>query len=242
MKRYFKLYKPYKNLVIAISEKLDGSMKLFGDPTNDKIPLVNREKFFKKAGINPDLVVRTNSVHNGAVRIVEASDKGITIARTDGFLTKEKDVLLSITVGDCLPIFFYDHKEKVIALVHCGWRELVKDILANTLKIFKEEFKSLPENILAGLGPGICGPHYEIGPEIYRQYQKRFPASFILEDGKIFWDLKKAGKGELVKLGLPEKNIELSRDCTYCLPGKYFSFRRDKPKRLEAMLVVFGRK
>lgn len=242
MNQIFNLFKPHKNLVIAISEKIDGSMKLFGDQANDRMPQENRARFLKKIKINPDEVIKTNSVHNGAVRIVRQHDKGISIGQTDGFLTQEKNVFLSITVADCLPIFFYDNKEKVVALVHCGWRELVKDILANTLKMFKEEFGSFPENILAGIGPGICGPHYEVGPEILSLYKKRFPESFIFEDGKIFWDLKQAAKDELIKNGLPEKNIEASRECTYCLPGKYFSSRRDKPKRLETMLAVFGRR
>ncbi|MFH1367181.1 MAG: peptidoglycan editing factor PgeF [Patescibacteria group bacterium] len=241
-KPLFSLFKPYKNLVMAISEKPDGSMKIFGDPANDRRPQENRARFLKKIKIKPDDLIKTNSVHNGAVRVVRQHDKGISIGQTDGFVTREKKVFLSITVGDCLPIFFYDRKEKAVGLVHCGWRELVKDIMASTLKLFKDNFNSSRENILVGIGPGISGECYEIGPEIYEKYKKAYPSSFILKNGKFFWDLKKACFEELIKQGLPPNNIEVSPECTYSLSDKYFSYRRDKPKRLETMLVVFGRK
>jgi YfiH family protein len=238
----FSIFKPYKKLVMAISEKKDGSMKLFGDPANDRRPQENRARFLKKLLINPDEVIKTNSVHNGVIRIVKKHDKGISIAQTDGFLTREKHVFLSLTVGDCLPVFFYDRREKVIGLIHCGWRELVKGILASTLKLFRENFSSSLENILVGIGPGISGENYEVGPAIYEKYRKIYPSSFAIKKGRYYWDLKKASREELIKQGVYPANIEISPECTYSLPEKYFSFRRDKPKRLEAMLAVFGRK
>lgn len=62
--------------------------------------------------------------------------------------------------------------------------------------------------------------------------------SAILDrDGKIFIDLSLIVKRQLEAAGVIAKNITISEECTYCLPEKYYSFRRDKPERVEAVLA-----
>jgi copper oxidase (laccase) domain-containing protein len=100
-----------ENIRIFVSEKKDCSMRLSGDFKDEKI-IGNRKKFFKKNGINFKDVVSADLVHGSNVRIVDIKDKGRIIKKTDGLVTKERNIFLTVTVADCLPIFLYVKNER----------------------------------------------------------------------------------------------------------------------------------
>ena len=47
---------------------------------------------------------------------------------------------------------------------------------------------------------------------------------------KYFLDLKAVNKQELLDFGIPEHHIEVSHECTFESPQKYFSYRRTGEK------------
>lgn len=207
-----KIFKKYPNLYFEMSKKKDGSMKI------EK----NRNFFLKKIGIS--LIVKAELCHKNKIAKVGVKNIGKTIKNTDGLITKEKSVFLSITVADCLPIAFYNPKEKEIGLIHAGWKGINFGIIEN-LKI---DF----EKTLFYIGPGISKCHFEV--------KKDFPLPYFKKEKKYFSDLKKIVKDKIILLGGKEKNIEINLDCTYCKKNKYFSFRREK--KINPMIVIFGMK
>lgn len=225
----FSIFNKYQNLVVTLSKKNDGVMKLTGNPLMDKIIIDNQKKFLNKLIIDIDSLIRADLVHGNTIKVVTAKNKRKKILRTDGLLTNEKNIFLSITVADCLPIFLYDFEKEIVGLIHGGWRSLAKNILGRTIGELKKNFKSQPKNILAGVGPGISQCHFEVRKEVLVKF-KSFPTEiFLKKDEKIFMDLKKVAEIQLLNLGLKKENIEINPDCTYCLKNKYFSYRREKP-------------
>ena len=257
----FEIFKKYPDLIVAVSEKKDGTMRLTGDVLYDKKMVKNRERFLKKFGISDELVVRAGLVHGNRVHPVSSQEAGKIIEKTDGLITADKNLFLTITVADCLPIFIYDPENEIVGLVHGGWRNLAGNILALTIKKMTENFGSISGDILAGIGPGISQCHFEVKEDLLREFKildcKRplqkssdrtifgstLAADALLEkDGKYFLDLKKIAKIQLMNLGVKEENIEISPECTFCLKDKYFSFRREMPKIPQTMMAVIGRK
>jgi copper oxidase (laccase) domain-containing protein len=114
------------------------------------------------------------------------------------------------------------------------------NILSNAIGKIKS-LGGTPENILAGIGPSICQKHYEVGPEVAKKFEK-YTSVIKIEHEKIYLDLKKIAKLQLLKQGLIDNNIEFSPECTFELPEKYFSARRDRPEEIEAMIAVIGMK
>jgi len=237
----FSIFDKYPSLLIALSEKRDGSMKLSNHSSGDRIIVKNRRRFLNKLGFNPNLVINTNLVQGNVVKTVTKKDTGDTIAKTDGLLTGDKDIFLSITVADCPPIFLYDYEKEIVGLIHGGWRGLAQEILASAIEKFTNDFNSQTQNILAGIGPGICQHHYEVGKDVLSCFES-FPSAILKREKKTFLDLKKIAKIQLLNLGLKEENIEISPECTHCLVNKYFSYRRDKPKVLKTMMAIMGMK
>jgi len=222
----FKIFSKHLNIIIAISEKKNGPMKFSPD---------NRENFLRKLGIEDKLTVKAGLVHENNVKVVSDEDAGKTIEKTDGLITADKSLFLTITVADCLPIFIFDSEKEIIGLIHGGWRGLAKNILA-------EAVKNLSKDILVGIGPGISQCHFEVKQDVLREFKPYLKDTLLKRDGKLFLDLKKIAKFQLIDIGIKPENIEISPECTFCLQNKYFSFRRDKPQKLQTMLALIGRK
>ena len=62
----------------------------------------------------------------------------------------------------------------VIGAAHCGRRGLERGIIESTVELMKLKGAD-PTNIIATLGPRICGDCYEVGDEVADQFVKRFP-------------------------------------------------------------------
>src|SRR3989339_206684 len=234
----FSIFKKYPGLFVTVSKKNDGSMKLTGSPLlSDKI-FLNRGKYLKNISINPETVVSAEIVHGNKISVVSNTDGRKMIAGADGLIAQSKNIYLSVTSADCLPIFLFDPEKKVVGMVHAGWRSLEKDILSNAVGKIKE-LGGKPENILVGIGPAICQKHYEVGPEVAEKFAKYAEDIKRVKD-KIYLNIKNIARLQLLKLGLSKDNIEISPECTFELPEKYFSARRDKPEKIKAMIALIG--
>ncbi len=229
----FGIFAKYPNIVVALSEKKDGPMKFSPE---------NRERFLGKLGIDDKLTVRADLVHKDNVRVVSNRDAGKVIEKTDGLIIADNNLFLTITMADCLPIFIYDPEKEIIGLVHGGWRSLAKNILTLSIEKMAENFGSLPKDILVGIGPGISQCHFEVKEDLLVEFKPYLGEALLNKNGKLFLDLKKIAKIQLINLGVKEKNIEISPECTFCLPDKYFSHRRDRFKEIKTMMAVIGQK
>lgn len=236
----FKIFKEYPNLLVAFSEKKDGDTKLGNSP--EETATKNREKFFRKLGVDPKDAVVGGLVQDNKVQIVSEKDKGKVIPETDGVITAVKRIFLSVTAADCLPVFFYDPRKEVVAIAHAGWRGLAKGILPKVVSKMQNEFSSKPSDLLAAIGPGIGECHYDVKEEVAQQFREGFPSTVLQREGKLFLDLKKIAAIQLQSAGMLGKNTEIHRACTFCEKDTYFSWRRDKVEipRVQAMLALIG--
>lgn len=223
----------------AISLRIDGSMKLPGNQLESDEITQNRNAFLEKHSVNPQSVVGAELEHGNNIKIVSAADKGRIIPHTDGLITSEKDVYLSITVADCLPITLYDSKKSILCLLHAGWRGLDNKIISKALATLQNIYNIDPTELLVGLGPAIGPCHYEVSKDVAEKFSQYSDVA-IERDSKIFLDLKKVAQNQLANLGVQALNIETSAVCTYCQSDTYFSHRKDQTNPVQAMMVVVG--
>ena len=228
----------YKNLVWGMSNKRDGSMKLSGNKFDREI-LKNQQKFFIKLGIDYNNVVFTDLQHGNNIKIVERKHAGQIISNTDGIITNEKKLFLTITMADCLPIYFYDHKKKIIGIAHAGWQGVKKNIVSRMVQVMIENFKSKYDDILVNVGAHIQKCHFEVNNDTAKKF-KEYQDVIVQKRNKTFINLSRIAAVQLFDVGVPVDNVEVSQECTYCLDAKYFSYRRDKPKDLKAMIAYIG--
>ena len=143
---------------------------------------------------------------------------------------------LVITVADCVPILLFDPIQKVIGIVHAGWKGTANAIVKRAIYKMQEEFKTETENVLAFIGPsaGVCC--YEVSEEVAVKFENKIVP---YDKAKIFVDLKKENAFQLQRQGVVPGNIEISELCTICEKQLFHSYRRDGKSAGRMMAVIY---
>jgi polyphenol oxidase len=237
----FSNFNKFPNLLIALSLREDKNMKVYYDYVKDDRALINRGRFFSKLGLSEKNVVGVKSVNGDNIEIVTKKDRGNFINNADGLITNDKNVYLSITIADCLPIIIFNPQKEVISLIHSGWKGLEKKIAKKAIKKMEVNFGVKSKELLVGIGPGIGVCHFEVKEDFPIKF-KSYPEAIIKKDGKSYVDLKLIAKRQLEEVGIKSENIDVNSVCTYCQAGTYFSYRKDKTEPLQAMVIIAGMK
>ena len=177
-------------------------------------------------------VVVARQPHGPTVRTHRLAAPGIHIAPDcDGHLTRDPGLLLAVTVGDCVPVFLVAPGQRLVALLHAGWRGIAAGILERGIHAFEERFGIDPDELLVHLGPAICGSCYEVGPEVHRALHLPDPGRPIpLDLRAILWE-------RAARAGVPPERIGASAYCTVEDP-RFFSHRGGDLGRQVAYLGV----
>jgi YfiH family protein len=178
-----------------------GSVGLTHAP--DPVPvLASRRAFARAVGIGDEPLTTAGAVHGSTVaRVYEPKD---VVQGVDGLVTNQRGVALFATFADCYPIVLWDPVMRSAGLAHAGWRGTVAGIAKAAVKAMHDEYGSAPENIRAGIGPGICGRCYEVGGEVAEQ----FDARFVTPSGDRFLlDLAAANRAQLEEAGVADVHV-----------------------------------
>ncbi len=193
-------------------------------------------------------IVRQHQVHKTEVRNItpeffSLAEKGRErlMEGVDAVVTAMPKTCVGVFTADCIPILFYDAANHVVGAAHAGWRGTVQRIAQKTVAYMREVFGSEPGDIHALIGPGITLRNFEVGQEVYDEFEqagfdmasisRKFPAGGAIEPRRSWkWhiDLPGCNRLQLVESGLLSDNIVLTGIDTYDNAGEYFSARRLK--------------
>lgn len=189
--------------------------------------------------IHSDIVVRVGRQHRGLLTVPGASPE------CDALITNEPGVVLYVSTADCTPILLHDPVTGAVGAAHAGWRGTAADIGGKTVRKMVEAFGCDPKNIRAAIGPNISGCCFETDadvPEAMIEALGEEAKAHIRQVGeKYYVNLKEINACFLRRAGV--EHIEISADCTACLPDKYWSHRVTRGQRgSQGALIVCGRK
>jgi hypothetical protein len=186
--------------------------------------LKNREHVKELAtqiGVKTDNMLLQAQCHSD---IIVLAEKGI-MKESDAMITKEKGLIINISIADCAAILIYDPINELIAGVHSGWRGTKEKILPKTIKKMINEFDSNPLDLLLYFSPMASKKNYEVG----REFLDYFPRSIEIRNDKYYFNNTKQLQIDIEEFGIPKKNFEIADICTI-ENGEYHSFRRDREK------------
>jgi YfiH family protein len=106
-----------------------------------------------------------NQVHGTEIGSIGPMEGWLQVDGIDGWVTTAPGVLLTVTVADCIPLYLAVPGQG-IALLHAGWRGTAGGILARGLERLLAQTEATPADVIMHCGVGICGPCYEVGPEV----------------------------------------------------------------------------
>jgi polyphenol oxidase len=200
----------------------------FGSHDDPRRVEENRAIAAGRLGVAPDQLVSCHQVHGTAVVTVERPWPRRDNPRADGMVTAVPGIALGILAADCAPVLFADPSARVIGAAHGGWRGALAGIMEATVATMVA-LGARPERILAGVGPCIAQPSYEVGPEFAAAFAAADPASggfFVAaaRPGHFLFDLPGYIADRLGRLGLAA--VERAPHDTAAEAALFFSYRR----------------
>lgn len=212
----------YPTISHGVSTKVYGTMK----KEDHTIHHANVLKFAKSADIK-GVVICMDQVHSGNVALIE-NDRELVIPKTDGLVTKNKNIALGVVTADCIPILFYDPIHEAIGVTHAGSKGLLKNIIGNSVKAFVTNFDTNPQDLIVAIGPSIEQKCYTVGRELIDLYKTAFAhysSVYIEGNGTFFLDIRSVAVQDLLHEGIFKENIAVSPTCTKCSTDKFYSYR-----------------
>jgi polyphenol oxidase len=182
-------------------------------------------------GIHDGPIVTMKQVHGDS--LIEVKDTNIKEAGVaDGMVTRAQNTFLGVLTADCVPMLFLAREQKIVAVVHAGWRGTLKGIAGKTVKFFLENYGVLPSELEVALGPSIEACCYEIGEDVAQPLIQRWAelatSSIENRDKKSYLDLRNLNQAILHRVGIPQSQIFRVGPCTSCAKDEFFSYRREK--------------
>jgi polyphenol oxidase len=184
--------------------------------------------------IEPDHIAACHQVHGNDVVIVddelnEHEEKLIIFDSKDAMITSKSNIMLIVTTADCVPIFLFDRKKRIIADVHAGWRSTHQNVLGNTIDTMKAKFGVDPRNLVICMGPAIGQCCFEVGIHVASLFKFDYGPQYLwfnAKSNKNHVDLKAVNHDIALSRGIPKENIHICDICT-CCNEEFFSYRRE---------------
>jgi polyphenol oxidase len=178
--------------------------------------------FGLRDSIPPPELTTVKQIHSA--RILDACGrKGEIIGEGDAIFSDEAGVAIGIRTADCVPILLADPETRIVACVHAGWRGTAENIIGATVDALRSR-GCQAKDLRVAIGPSIGACCYEVGPDVAHRFDM-WRAIDDNDDGSSL-DLPAINQAQLVEAGV--RHIWKSGECTYCQPGRFFSFRREK--------------
>ena len=198
------------------------NLGIYTDDDKENISF-NLRKILLSAEMYNNKVVYLNQVHGDEFHLVNENNyNNIMGISGDALITKTKGIAIGVFTADCVPIILADRYEKIIAVVHAGWKGTQLKIITKVLNYMIKEMGAKPENITCAIGPSIGQCCFEVKKDVADMFNYK-----IQNKGKFYVDLWEENVKQIIDMKIPQDNIECLKLCTMCKSELFFSYRRD---------------
>jgi polyphenol oxidase len=182
-----------------------------------------------------------NQVHGISVARLPTPARSLELPTADASFTGEPNLVAAVLTADCLPVLIARADGQQVGAVHAGWRGLLAGVIETTvLAMAQADPKGVGQRWLFWLGPAIGQGAFEVGQEVHDAFIAQSPAAasaFLTsasgQPGKWMASLSELARQRISALhaaqggALGDIEILDCGECAFCLPEKYFSYRRD---------------
>jgi polyphenol oxidase len=177
----------------------------------------------------------------------------------DGIVTEESLQAVWVASADCSPVLLANRQTGNVAAVHAGWRGTSLQIVPRAVERLLAQGGSI-NDIIVAIGPAIAGTVYQVtnqvGLEVCRSIApsslssevseaietlQAIPNSPLLPDeqaGRVRLDVRRVNQLQLEQLGINPNQISIAPNCTFQEPENFFSYRREKLKKVQWSGIV----
>ena len=187
----------------------------------------NKVALCRLLDIECDHLVMPHQVHDCVVRRIDGPQQEI-LEGVDAVMTNVPKLCIGVSTADCIPILLYDPVHRAVGAVHAGWRGTVLRIVEKAVEALYESYGTEAADLQAVIGPGISLDSFEVGDEVYEQFQA---AGFEMRaisrrDEKWHINLPECNRLQLVGAGVLSTHIQMTNICTFQTFDRFFSARK----------------
>jgi len=187
-----------------------------------------------------------------------SQDEAAPLSEADGLITEQENQAVWACSADCTPVLMADLATGAVAAVHAGWRGTASEIVPQAVARLIAQGSQL-SNLRIAMGPAIAGEVYQVSTTVGAQVTaslfpgaeldseailaaaQQLPQSPILSDpqpGRVKLDVRRVIAVQLEQLGIQAEQVAIAPYCTYQTPEHFFSYRRDRQKKVQWSGIV----
>ncbi|MGJ5632012.1 peptidoglycan editing factor PgeF [Nostoc sp. CALU 1950] len=209
-------------------------------------------------------VYRLKQVHGNTVLTPQEVESFLSsaeedLASADGLMSEQPLQAVWVASADCTPVLIGDVQTGKVAALHAGWRGTAKKIVPLAIARLQSQGSKL-DDLRIAMGPAIAGEVYQVSIEVaaeigasiipHESEEKiitvlhELPNSPLQEDpnpGKVRLDVRRVNTLQLENLGISAEQIAIAPYCTFQTPEHFFSYRREKEKKVQWSGIVSGK-
>lgn len=172
-----------------------------GDHVGDAPEAVAENRRWLAVDLGLPAVAYMAQVHGAEVAALDAVPAE-PVPGVDALVTAVPAVALAVLVADCVPVLLLDGRAGVVAVAHAGRRGLRAGVVPAALAAMAR-LGSHPGQVVAVLGPSICGGCYEVPRDVVAQVAAVAPgAAATTRRGTPGLDLRAGLAGVLAAAGV----------------------------------------
>lgn len=197
----------------------------------------NEEIIASAFNLHNDQFFAVHQVHGDRILIVDHRNIDFLKRQQhqcDAVITDQPGLAIGIKTADCVPIFLAARTQKIIGVVHAGWRGTALNIAAKTVAAFTDTFSCRPADMTAAIGPSIGPCCYQVDNAVFMAGggDENWESAFLPDRKKGEWllNLPSANRHQLLQAGIPQESIFSANLCTSCRKDLFFSHRGEAGK------------
>ncbi len=214
------VFSQFSNIVSGTVDRDDGF--IYNSKFDTKLA-----SFFNQRQFDNFKIITAEQVHKDDIAIISNPLDDEEVLGVDGLITGQKNVLLIIKHADCTPIFIYDKKQNVIALIHSGWRGSYLNIGIKAVDILINNYHAKKENIYIYLGVGINSCCYKFDKKPDQADDPNWQKFILYKNNKWSIDIHGYLINSFLQYGINLDNISKNKNCT-CCDKRYYSWYQQK--------------
>jgi len=219
-------------------------LNLFGYGNNINLISLNQIHSNKILVIDEHFL-RKNHVPESRSTVFSIPDSSLTYS-ADGIITDILKLPVMVMGADCNLILMADVKNRVVAAVHAGWRGVLSQIILNMLDTFTDKFNSKLEDIYVFFGPSIRKCCFKVNEDVFNLFYRKFfetsdrkSMNWKKDSNYFFIDLVNIILNDIIKAGIPGKNISDIDICTCCNnEDLFYSYRKKRETGRHAGIIL----
>ena len=211
-------------------------------------------EFYQVKQVHGNIVLTPSEIKRSAGSTDEVEQGLSSLPPADGLITEQAQQAVWVASADCTPVLIADSETGQVAAVHAGWRGTAAKIVPQVIARFRSQ-GSLIQDLQIAMGPAIAGSVYQVSTQVAAEVGAsiipddstkpgesilnslhQLPDSPVLADpqpGRVRLDIRRVIALQLEQLGISPEQVAIAPHCTYQEPERFFSYRRDKLKKVQ---------